>query len=247
MPTHATPATQGRPLALPCTPATGTSHVNVGPGERAVSAAAGAVLAYAGLKTNSRAGGAALAALGAALLFRGASGYCPLNDLVGRDSAQAQPEPVEINETFIISRPVEEVYAFWRRLENLPRFMQHLESIQQRDARHSHWKARIPGGLGTVDWDAEITTDEPNRLLAYRSMPGSQVDQSGEVRFRQAGAGATELQTIMHYRAPAGALGQGVARLLNPAMAELVRRDMLRFKQLLEAEGAAAQPAGPVA
>lgn len=221
---------------MPRTPATGTSHVNVGSAERVLSTAAGAVLAYAGIKSKSKVGGAALAALGATLVFRGASGYCPMNDVFGRDSAHEQPEPIEIKETFTIYRPIEQVYGFWRRLENLPRFMEHLESVRQLDERRSHWQGRIPGGLGTIDWEAEITTDEPNRLLAYRSLPGSQIDQSGEVRFREAEGGkGTELQAIMHYRAPAGSLGQGVAKLLNPALAELVRSDMRRFKMLLEA------------
>ncbi|OON67664.1 SRPBCC family protein [Hymenobacter sp. CRA2] len=217
------------------TPATGTAHVNVGLTERVLSAVAGAALAYAGTQTRSKIGKPVLLALGAGLALRGASGYCPLNQAFGRDSAPTQLAPVEIKETFTISRPIDEVYAYWRQLGNLPRFMEHLESVRQLDQRRSHWEARVPGGAGTISWEAEITTEEPGRLLVYRSLPGSQIDQSGEVRFRPAEGGqGTEIQTITRYRAPGGALGKGVAKLLNPALAELVRRDVRRFKMVME-------------
>ncbi|TGE08443.1 SRPBCC family protein [Hymenobacter fodinae] len=219
----------------PKTPATGTSLVNVGPTERVLSTLAGAALAYAGIQSKSKAGGAALAALGTGLAFRGVAGYCPLNDVFGRDSAAKQPKPIEIKETFTVYRDIDRVYGYWRRFENLPNFMEHLESIEELDQRRSHWVARIPGGLGTVEWDSEVTRDEPNRLIAYQSLPGPQVDQSGEVRFRQAEGGkGTELQVVMHYRAPLGALGQGVAKLLNPALSELIRSDIRRFKMMME-------------
>ncbi|UOQ70101.1 YgaP-like transmembrane domain [Hymenobacter cellulosilyticus] len=219
----------------PRTPATGTSHVNVGPTERVLSALAGAVLAYAGTRSKSKASGVGLAALGTSLALRGATGYCPLNSVFGRDSATKQPAPIEIKETFTVYHDIDQVYGYWRRFENLPTFMEHIESIEELDERHSHWVARIPGGLGTVAWDSEIIRDEPNRLIAYQSLPGSQVDQSGEVRFRQAeGNKGTELQVVMHYRAPLGTLGQGVAKLLNPALAEFIRSDIRRFKMMLE-------------
>ncbi|TGE29233.1 SRPBCC family protein [Hymenobacter metallicola] len=219
----------------PRTPATGTSHVNVGPAERVVSALAGAALAYAGAQRKSKAGGVALAALGTSLALRGATGVCPVNGLFGRNSATRQPAPIEIKETFTVYRDLSQVYGYWRRFENLPTFMEHLESVEELDERRSHWVARIPGGLGTVAWDSEITRDEPNRLIAYQSLPGSQVDQSGEVRFRQAeGNKGTELQVVLHYRAPLGKLGKGVAKLLNPALAELIRSDIRRFKMMME-------------
>lgn len=234
------------------TPATGFATVNVGAAQRILSAAGGALLTYYGLRQQRQAKkalGWGLATLGASLVLRGASGYCPVTQLVSRDSAQkSASEPLKIVETFTINRPVEEVYGFWRHLENLPRFMQHIESVQQLDARRSHWKAPIPGGLGSVEWDSEIVNDEPNLLLAWQSLPGSDVDQSGEVRFLTApGDKGTEVQAVLHYRAPGGALGQGAARLLNPALAELVRSDLRRFKQLMEAgeiSTIAGQPSG---
>jgi uncharacterized membrane protein len=221
------------------TPATGWANVNVGTTERILSAAGGALLAYYGLgkQRKSKPLGLGLAALGTSLVLRGASGYCPVNQLVGRDLAeQAPPKTIKIVHTFTINRPVEEVYGFWRHLENLPRFMQHLASVKQFDERRSHWKAPIPGGLGSVEWESEIVNDEPNLLLAWQSRPGSQVDNAGEVRFLTApGDKGTEVQAVIHYRAPAGTLGHGVAKLLNPALSEMVRSDLRRFKQLMEA------------
>ncbi len=218
------------------TPARGTSRVNVGFVERLLSAAAGGVLLYLGMRRGAKpAATVGYSVVGGSLLLRGASGYCPLNEMLGRNSAKEQLEPIEITETFTIYRPVKEVYAYWRQLENLPRFMQHLERVEQLDERHSHWEARIPGGLGTVAWEAVILTEHPNRLLAYQSMPGSMVDHAGRVIFREApGDKGTEIQSVMSYRAPVGALGKGVAKLLNPAFKQLVRSDLRRFKQIME-------------
>lgn len=235
------------------TPATGMSHVNVGSVERILSAVGGGLLAYYGLsdKKLSKPLSIGLAALGGSLALRGATGYCPVNHLVGRNSASkrnAAPKPLEIVQTFTVFRPIAEVYGFWRQLENLPRFMQHLESVEQLGGNRSRWRAPLPGGLGTLEWEAETVADEPNALLAWQSLPGSQVDNAGEVRFRPApGDKGTEVQAVIHYRAPAGVLGQGVARLLNPALDQLVRSDVRRFKQLLEAgeiSTIAGQPSG---
>jgi len=214
-----------------------SSGPNVGLAERLISAAAGGLLLYFGLRPKARPVTAiGLSTLGAGMVLRGASGYCPLNAALGRNSARNQrAEPIEIVQTFTIYRPAEELYSFWRRHENLPRFMHHLEDVRELDERRSHWSARIPGGLGTVEWEAEITAEDPGRMLAWQSLPGSEVDTSGRVTFREApGDKGTEVQAIIRYRAPGGAIGQAVAHLVNPATAQLVREDMRRFKQLME-------------
>ncbi|HEX8659759.1 MAG TPA: SRPBCC family protein [Hymenobacter sp.] len=221
------------------TPATGSARVNVGPTERVLSAAAGALLAYYGLRQqkDARGLGLGLAALGTSLVLRGASGYCPVNQLTGRKSAPKEANPsIRIVETFTINRPVAEVYGFWRHHENLPKFMEFIKDVKQLDERHSRWTASLPGGIGSVSWESEITNDEPNLLLTWQSLPGSQIDNAGEVRFQEApGNKGTEVQAVIHYRAPVGALGRGVAKLFNPALSEMVRSDLRRFKQLLEA------------
>lgn len=208
---------------------------NVGTTERLLSLAGGALLTYYGFKQKKNEPlGIAIATLGSSLLIRGTTGYCPLNQVLHRDTT-TQVTPVEITETFTIYKYRHDVYNFWRQLENLPQFMKHLSTVRQLDNRRSHWEATIPGGLGTVEWEAEIVNEQPNAALAWRSLPGSEIENHGEVTFSEAPGGkGTEVQATIYYRAPAGAIGKGVAKLLNPALAQMVREDLRRFKQLME-------------
>jgi uncharacterized membrane protein len=155
------------------TPATGSSRVNVGKTERIISVAAGALLAFLAAKNinRSKSGSIAMLTTGGSLLFRGATGYCPINESMGRNSAAStQVSPVEVSQVLTINRPRSEVYAYWRKLENLPRFMEHLKEVKQIDNKRSHWEALIPKALGApIKWDAEITTEETGSRLAWRS------------------------------------------------------------------------------
>lgn len=215
-------------------PTTGSSHINVGDAERVASLVGGALLAYYGLN-KPNAGGLAMAAAGGALLFRAVTGYCPMNEALGRDSSLGEDISIEINSSLTINKPRSEVYQFWRQLENLPKFMEHLQEVRQLGPKRSHWVANIPKGVGTVAWDADIVQEEPHHLIAWRSMPGSDVDNAGEVRFTDApGDRGTVVQTSISYRAPVGAVGGGIAKLLNPAFRQMVENDLRRFKQLME-------------
>lgn len=215
-------------------PATGTSHINVGKAERIASVLAGALLAYYGLQKANK-GGLAMAAAGGGLLFRGASGYCPMNELVGRDSSTQKDIALEITRSLTINKLRSEVYQYWRQFENLPRFMEHLQDVRQLGPKRSHWVARVPKGVGTIEWDADIITEETDTLIAWRSLPGSDIDNAGEVRFTDAPAGrGTIVQATISYRPPVGAVGGSVAKLLNPAFEAIVKNDLRRFKQLME-------------
>jgi len=230
-------------------PSGGTNNINVGTVERVLSVAAAGILGYLGvqkLRDESPAAGAAMLTGGAALLYRGASGNCPVNSAIGRNSATgAATKPVEINRTVMVNAPRAEVYAFWRKLENLPRFMDHLSTVKELDQRRSHWVAKIPGGIPTVSWEAEIVQEVPNERLLWRSLPGSMIDNSGEVHFRNSPDGrGTEVRAIIAYRPPAGEVGQMVAKWLNPTLGKMVKEDMRRFKQLLEGGEAAASDKG---
>lgn len=222
-------------------PVSGSSYVNVGTTERIISAVGGGILAILGARQladsdKSSASGIALAASGVALLLRGASGYCPVNQLTGRDSSESQPEALEISKSVTVNKPREEVYAFWRQLENLPQFMKHLSEVKQLDHKRSHWKAQLTeGGLGQVAWDAEITDEIENQRLAWRSVPGAMVDNAGEVHFEDAPSGrGTEIHATILYRPPVGALGNVVTKWLNPALSQMVKEDLRRFKQVAE-------------
>lgn len=132
-----------------------------------------------------------------------------------------------------IRRPVEDVYAYWRNVENLPRFMAHLESVQVLTAGRSRWTATAP--VGTVEWEAEIVEDRPGELLAWRSVEGADVPNSGSVRFAPAPAGqGTEVTVELAYTVRGGTLGATVAKLLGEEPVQQIRDDLRRFKQVME-------------
>jgi uncharacterized membrane protein len=133
-----------------------------------------------------------------------------------------------------IRHPVEVVYGFWRDLTNLPSFMSHLESVKPSGDRRSHWTANAPAGA-TVDWDAEIVEDTPNRRIAWRSLEGSKVANSGSVTFTPAPGGrGTEVRVELTYDPPGGALGKVVAKLFGEEPQQQVSDDLRRLKQVLE-------------
>ena len=228
-------------------PTTGTSHINVGTAERVASVVGGALLSYYGLR-KPNIGGLALAAVGGAMLYRGTTGYCPINSTFGRDTSSSKDIAIEITRSLTILRPRAEVYQFWRQLENLPQFMKHLQDVRQLGPKRSHWVAKVPKGVGTLEWDADIVQEETDKLIAWRSLSGSDVDNAGEVRFMDAPADSgTIVQATISYRPPAGAVGGGVAKLLNPAFEQMVMNDLRNFKQLMEAGEVSTidgQPAG---
>jgi uncharacterized membrane protein len=133
-----------------------------------------------------------------------------------------------------IKRPVEEVYAFWRDFTNLPSFMYHLESVEPSGDGRSHWTAKAAAGA-TVDWDAEITEDRPNVRIAWASLEGSKVENSGSVAFTAApGGDGTEVRVELSYDPPGGALGKIVAKLFGEEPQQQISDDLRRLKQVLE-------------
>ncbi|MEU9509983.1 SRPBCC family protein [Micromonospora sp. NPDC048170] len=146
----------------------------------------------------------------------------------------ARRRVIDLEVAVTVNRSPAEAYRFWRDLENLPRFMSHLESVRADDLRRSHWTARAPAGR-RVEWDAEIVDDQPNRTLAWRSMPGTRVPNAGRARFVPApGDRGTEVRVRLRYAPPAGALGRAVAKLFGEEPEQQVRDDLRRFKQVLE-------------
>jgi uncharacterized membrane protein len=146
-----------------------------------------------------------------------------------------------------IGRPLAEVYSFWRDLENLPRFMNHLKSVTVLDDKRSHWVAKGPAG-SEVQWDAEIIDEKPNELIAWKSLPGATVENAGSVRFEPAtGNRGTVVRVKLQYQPPAGVVGATIAKLFGEAPEKQIPVDLLRVKQLLETGEIArteGQPAG---
>lgn len=136
--------------------------------------------------------------------------------------------------TVTIARPRDAVYRAWRDLANLPWFLENVVRIEMLDDRRSRWTVKAPGG-GTVMWDARITADDPGRYLAWESEPGADVSNSGWIRFADAPGGrGTVVSADIAYDPPAGAVGRLIAKVLQREPAIQVRRDLRRFKQLME-------------
>lgn len=132
-----------------------------------------------------------------------------------------------------IERPVQDVYSFWRDFANFPQFMRHVESVEIIDAERSRWRASGPGG-SRAEWVSEIIADRPNEAIAWRSVEGSEIRTSGEVRFQPTRDGATVVTVEMRYRPPAGALGAVLLKLFRREPGQQIGDDLRRLKQLLE-------------
>jgi uncharacterized membrane protein len=141
---------------------------------------------------------------------------------------------VRVEKSITINRPVEAVYRFWRNFENFPRFMRHLTSVEDLGNGRTRWRAKAPAGM-TVKWDAEILQERENEWIAWRSVEGSQVENSGSVRFQPApGARGTEVRVQLEYHPPAGTFGRVIAYLFGEEPEQQVQDDLRRFKQLVE-------------
>jgi uncharacterized membrane protein len=153
-----------------------------------------------------------------------------------RASGDSRP-PVDAAARITVNRPVEEVYAYWRRLENLPSFMTHLRGVEPLGEDRSRWTASGPAGT-EVSWEAEITADQRDERIAWRSVGDAgdiSVPNEGSVEFRPAPGGrGTEVRARISYRPPAGRLGAVVAGLLGENPTQQLRDDLRRFKQILE-------------
>jgi uncharacterized membrane protein len=223
------------------------SRKNVGSAERAVSVAAGSILALQGISRGSIPGLIG-AAVGGLLIYRGASGNCPVYSAMEINTAEPEPQTlveqqeeidrrgIHVEQAFLINRSAEELYDYWRNFENLPRIMSHLERVTVLDEKRSHWAAKVPRLAGsTVEWDAEITADERGRRIAWRSLPGSELDTTGEIRFSPAmGDRGTESHVFMNYIPPAGKLGNFIATMLGNRPRTVIRDDLRNFKRLME-------------
>ena len=152
-----------------------------------------------------------------------------------RRAALGGERGVHVRESIRLEVPVADVYRFWRRLENLPRFMTHLDRVTETSDGTSHWVAAGPAGLA-VEWDAEIINEVENKMLAWRSLPGSDVVTAGSVNFDAARGGrSTQVSVHLQYAPPAGKAGAFVASLFGREPSQTVREDLRHFKQLLEA------------
>ncbi|HEX2870076.1 MAG TPA: SRPBCC family protein [Polyangiaceae bacterium] len=169
------------------------------------------------------AGVGALDAYSAARLSRSKA----IQDVVG---------PIHVVRSITINRQPEVVYGYWRFLENLPSFMAHLESVRV-EGDTSVWRANAPAGT-TVEWRAEVTLDEPNRRIGWRSLEGSTVPNRGVVRFEPGPGGrGTVVCVELKYELPGGAISALLAKLFGEEPGQQISGDLRRLKQVLETGG----------
>lgn len=224
---------------------------NVHPAERWVSLLGGGALAVYGLSKGRHGLGSAIAGL--VIMKRGITGHCEAYQALGIRTAPTRATiPYELGVRARASVTVAEdrrkIYGFWRELQNLPRFMRHLESVEPReDGKYSTWVASGPAGK-PVRWEAEMINDIPNELIAWKSLPGSDVDSAGSVSFKDAPGGrGTEIRVELQYNPPGGVVGAYVAKLFGREPEQEIRGDLARLKQYFESGEIATtegQPAG---
>jgi uncharacterized membrane protein len=172
---------------------------------------------------------------GGALLAVGVIGAVGVARSVGVTGVTDARGRKPVRRSITNGRPRDEVYAAWRDLESLPRFMRHLEEVRtEAGSNRSHWRATAPFGA-KVEWDAELTEDHPGTRLAWRSLEGSPVTHEGEVRFDDApGDRGTQVTVDFRYAPPAGVMGVAIAKVAGEEPEQQVAGDLRRFKQLLE-------------
>lgn len=232
--------------------------VNITEAERMLSVIGGAILTLTAFRKKSI-GGLVLTLAGADLVRRGITGHSYICELLGirtarlGQGAETTSVPYElgirVDQSITINRPRAEVYRFWRDLTNLPRFMDHVKSVRLIGDNRSHWVVKGPARR-FVEWDAVIHNEIENELMAWRTLPGSEVDHAGSVWFKDAlGGRGTEVKVELQYNPPAGIVGAVLARFWGEEPTQQIEADLRNLKQILEsaetpmAEG---QPTGPV-
>jgi len=230
-------------------------NTNISPTERVVSGVAGGALIALGIKQGG-AVGVLLAVLGGGLTLRGATGHCQVYDAMDINTADAQQQKqqprhfgagskkspfsnkllaskIHVKKSVTINKSPAELYQFWRNFENLPKFMTHLESVTITGDKTSFWKAKAPLGM-TVEWNAEITSDQENERIGWKSVEGADIPNTGVVEFKPTSTRGTEVRVVLTYESPAGELGAIVAKLFGEEPSQQVYGDLYRFKSMME-------------
>lgn len=225
---------------------------NVARPERVGSVALGVALATYGIRRRDPAGAIA-AVLGGAFVLRGATGHCPVyramgvstgnvdailgpshGHVTGRAATVNARRAVKVERAVTIDANRKTLYDFWRNFENLPRFMEHLQSVRVESATRSHWVAKAPADT-VVEWDAEIINEIDGSLIAWKSTASSEVPNAGSVHFTDAPRDrGTIVKVVMGVEPPAGKLGFVIAKLFGEDPDRQVREDLRKFKQLME-------------
>lgn len=224
------------------------SDCNVGRGERLASSLIGGSLLLAGLKKGGWSG-LLLGSLGGSLVYRGWSGHCYLYQSLGLDTTDSNGSTgvpaqrgVKVEQSIVIERPAAELFSYWRDLANLPEVLEHISRVENLADQRSRWTAEGPLGA-ELNWEAEIINEREPELIAWRSLPDSQVETAGSVRFDSLGDDrGTRVTVSMKYNPPAGKLADAVASLFGQGADQQIAEDLRRFKQRMEAGASSIAP-----
>ena len=209
------------------------NELNVPYAERVLSLLSGGLLLLSAV-SRKKGFGLLSAISGGYMVYRGYTGICPVYTALDKPKVANPVKNLNIKVNMLINKPRKEVYAYWRNLENLPLFMSHLESVVNIDDHVSKWKAKVPGDVIPLEWEASIVKEEKNSLIGWQSLVNSSIQNAGKVEFFDAGKNVTELNVVVSYIAPLGAAGAAIMHLFNNKLEELIRKDILSFKAHFE-------------
>jgi uncharacterized membrane protein len=199
--------------------------------ERVISAVTGGLLLY--FLTRKHRLQTLLMAGGGYLLFRGITGHCPVSSTLRSTGHAGHAHNVNVRTSLVVSRPRPEVYRVWRRFENWPMFMRHLENIDEIDAATSAWRLKLPG-IGDIRWEVRLVRDEKNREISWHSVAGAPMECAGKVNFSDTPGNGTRIDVLFSYRAPMGVIGERLGRLLTPVFKHKIEEDIRNFKRYVE-------------
>ena len=215
---------------------------NVGNIERIVTLAAGAALLGYAWRQRSR----GLGLTSAGLIARGATGFCPAYAALGVDHSDTKhalsgAKGVHVREAITVNASPEELYTFWRRLEQLPSVMPHLERVEQIDFKLSRWTAKAFGQM-PVTWTAEIINEVPFETIGWKTLPGETIQHAGSVVFKPLyGTNSTDVRVHLQYSPPGGKAAAWFAALVGQDPARLTREGLQALRKRFDPP--AGQPA----
>ena len=227
----------------------GHGERNVGDAERLLSGVLGGGLLLRSVMRPTRMTSGIAALLGIALLHRATSGYCAAYGAMGISSREDHDtssigrrkvrtdRALKIEHSVTINRPPSELYRFWRQLDNLPKVMRHVRTVQVTDDRRSHWVVETLPGAPTIEWDAEIINEVENERIGWRTVSGATVEHAGSVTFQPAGDDqGTRVTVMLQYDPPAGPIGAAIAGLFGQDPRQKIADDLQQFKQTMESQ-----------
>ena len=226
-------------------------YENVGYGERLITALLGGGLLLRSLRGRSGVMASVTAMMGVAFLNRAASGYCPAYHAMGisthdRSDTSSLGRPkvhtdraIKVRQSITIQRPAQDLYRYWRQVENLPTVMSHIPRVVAINEHQSHWIVDTLPHAPEIEWDAEIINEVDDERIGWRTLKGAVVAHAGSVVFEARRGAPTKVTVTLQYDPPGGPLGAALASLLGQDPVKKIGEDLARFKEIMEQQSTA--------